>query len=139
MALTAEQATAPSSDGPTLSRQKEPQYITGRRAFFKYRELGLSAATDGKEDEGDEDNSRARLGPLVHMHTERARFRADEETAVPPSSGWWTEGLLRSFRDAVSPSATTATGTSTQPTFAVWGNGCSREPDRHAAVELSSS
>ena len=48
MALTAEQATAPSSDGPTLSRQKDPQYITGRRAFFKYRELGLSAATDGK-------------------------------------------------------------------------------------------
>ena len=56
--------------------------------------------TDGKDDEGD---GSARLGPLVHMHTARARFRADEETAVPPSSGWWTEGLLRSFRGAVSP------------------------------------
>ena len=39
--------------------------------------------------------------------------RADEETAVPPSSGWWTEGLLRSFRDAVSPSASAATTATT--------------------------
>ncbi|HAD36191.1 MAG TPA: cupin domain-containing protein [Gammaproteobacteria bacterium] len=35
-------------DGPTVSRKNTPEYITGRRAFFKYRELGVTRASDGK-------------------------------------------------------------------------------------------
>ena len=35
-------------NGPIVSRKSTPEYITGRRAFFKYRELGVSGASDGK-------------------------------------------------------------------------------------------
>ena len=34
--------------GPTVSRKSKPEYITGRRAFFKYREMGVSGASGGK-------------------------------------------------------------------------------------------
>jgi len=30
-----------------VSRAKEPKYIPGRRDFFKYREMGVTEATDG--------------------------------------------------------------------------------------------
>ena len=33
---------------PTVSRKSEPEYITGRRAFFKYREMGVGDASGGK-------------------------------------------------------------------------------------------
>ena len=36
------------SYGPTVSRQSQPEYITGRRAFFKYRDLGASDASQGR-------------------------------------------------------------------------------------------
>ena len=35
-------------EGPTVSRKSEPDYITGRRAFFKYREMGVGDASGGK-------------------------------------------------------------------------------------------
>ena len=35
-------------EGPTVSRKSTPEYITGRRAFFKYREMGVSGASGGK-------------------------------------------------------------------------------------------
>ena len=35
-------------DGPTVSRKSKPEYITGRRAFFKYREMGVGDASGGK-------------------------------------------------------------------------------------------
>ena len=35
-------------NGPTVSRQSQPEYITGRRAFFKYRDLGASDASQGR-------------------------------------------------------------------------------------------
>ena len=35
-------------EGPTVSRKSKPEYITGRRAFFKYREMGVSDASGGK-------------------------------------------------------------------------------------------
>ena len=35
-------------DSPTVSRKNAPEYITGRRAFFKYREMGVSSASGGK-------------------------------------------------------------------------------------------
>ena len=35
-------------DGPTVSRKSAPEYITGRRAFFKYREMGVTGASGGK-------------------------------------------------------------------------------------------
>ena len=35
-------------EGPTVSRKSKPEYITGRRAFFKYREMGVSGASGGK-------------------------------------------------------------------------------------------
>ena len=47
MVQTAETTVAVAT-GPTVSMKSEPQYITGRRAFFKYRELGVAGASDGK-------------------------------------------------------------------------------------------
>ena len=41
-------AEATGMDGPTVSRKSTPEYITGRRAFFKYREMGVSGASGGK-------------------------------------------------------------------------------------------
>ena len=35
-------------EGPTVSRKSKPEYITGRRAFFKYREMGVGDASGGK-------------------------------------------------------------------------------------------
>ena len=35
-------------EGPTVSRKSEPEYITGRRAFFKYREMGVGDASGDK-------------------------------------------------------------------------------------------
>jgi quercetin dioxygenase-like cupin family protein len=35
-------------EGPTVSRKSAPEYITGRRAFFKYREMGVGDASRGK-------------------------------------------------------------------------------------------
>ena len=35
-------------EGPTVSRKSTPEYITGRRAFFKYREMGVGEASGGK-------------------------------------------------------------------------------------------
>ena len=35
-------------EGPTVSRKSAPEYITGRRAFFKYRERGVGNASEGK-------------------------------------------------------------------------------------------
>ena len=35
-------------EGPTVSRKSEPEYITGRRAFFKYRDMGVGDASGGK-------------------------------------------------------------------------------------------
>ena len=29
-------------EGPTVSRKSTPEYITGRRAYFKYREMVLA-------------------------------------------------------------------------------------------------
>ena len=33
---------------PTVSRKSTPEYIIGRRAFFKYREMGVGVASEGK-------------------------------------------------------------------------------------------
>ena len=41
-------AEATGMEGPTVSRKRAPEYITGRPAFFKYREMGVSAASGGK-------------------------------------------------------------------------------------------
>ena len=41
-------AEATGMDGPTVSRKSTPEYITGRRAFFKYREMGVGEASGGK-------------------------------------------------------------------------------------------
>ena len=32
-------------EGPTVSRKNTPEYITGRRAYFKYREMGVGNAS----------------------------------------------------------------------------------------------
>ena len=42
------QSKVASIGGPTVSRKNEPEYITGRRAFFKYREMGVGDASGGK-------------------------------------------------------------------------------------------
>ena len=41
-------AEATGMEGPTVSRKSTPEYINGRRAFFKYREMGVSGASGGK-------------------------------------------------------------------------------------------
>ena len=41
-------AEATGMDGPTVSRKSTPEYSTGRRAFFKYREMGVGEASGGK-------------------------------------------------------------------------------------------
>ena len=41
-------AEATGMEGPTVSRKSTPEYITGRRAFFKYREMGVGEASGGK-------------------------------------------------------------------------------------------
>ena len=33
---------------PTVAKQSTAKYVAGRRAFFKYRDLGVTAATGGK-------------------------------------------------------------------------------------------
>src|SRR5271168_2879319 len=33
---------------PTVAKQSTAKYVAGRRAFFKYRDLGVTAATSGK-------------------------------------------------------------------------------------------
>ena len=35
-------------EGPTVSRKNTPEYITGRRAYFKYREMGVGDASGGQ-------------------------------------------------------------------------------------------
>ena len=41
-------AEASGIGGPTVSRKSTPEYITGRRVFFKYREMGVGEASGGK-------------------------------------------------------------------------------------------
>ena len=41
-------AEATDIGGPTVSRKSTPEYITGRRAFLKYREMGVGEASGGK-------------------------------------------------------------------------------------------
>lgn len=36
------------SPTPTVAKQSEANYVSGRRPFFKYRDLGVTAATSGK-------------------------------------------------------------------------------------------
>ena len=48
MARAIPEATVAGIKGPTVSRKSKPEYITGRRAFFKYREMGVSGASEGK-------------------------------------------------------------------------------------------
>ena len=48
MEKAASEAKTMGIEGPTVSRKSEPEYITGRRAFFKYREMGVGDASEGK-------------------------------------------------------------------------------------------
>lgn len=41
-------AEAPSTKTYAHAKQSEAQYVQGRRAFFKYRELGVTAASQGQ-------------------------------------------------------------------------------------------
>lgn len=36
------------SPTPAVAKKSQANYVTGRRAFFKYRDLGVTAATGGK-------------------------------------------------------------------------------------------
>jgi mannose-6-phosphate isomerase-like protein (cupin superfamily) len=36
------------SPTPTVARKSQATYVAGRRAFFKYRDLGATAATNGR-------------------------------------------------------------------------------------------
>ena len=42
------EANVTGTKGPTVSRKNTPEYITGRRANFKYREMGVGEASGGK-------------------------------------------------------------------------------------------
>jgi quercetin dioxygenase-like cupin family protein len=47
-AVAKKPATAQSAKTYALAKKSEAQYVQGRRAFFKYRELGVTAASAGE-------------------------------------------------------------------------------------------